>query len=68
MATSVADIPFILEQTAKCVRLAEGCDDSEIAERLLELAQAFAARALQHGADPDLIRRVCSDQQPVRVG
>jgi hypothetical protein len=65
MPTSVADIPFIFEQTAKCVHLAEGCDDGEIAARLLDLAQAFADRALQQGAD--LIRRVYSDRQPVQA-
>ncbi len=49
------DIPFILEQVSKCLRLAAASNDGEISARLLKLAQAFARRAIELGADPALI-------------
>lgn len=55
MPSSSRDVPFIFEQIAKCARLSKACSDPEIAERLLELAWMFARRALDLGADPDLI-------------
>jgi hypothetical protein len=53
--TRAADIPFILEQVATCLSLAEACGDAEIRARLQELAQAFADRARSLGADARLI-------------
>lgn len=55
MPSSSRDVPFIIEQIAKCARLSKLCSDPEIAERLLVLARMFAQRALDLGADPDLI-------------
>jgi hypothetical protein len=55
MPSSSQDVPFIVEQIAKCVRLSKQCSDPEIAKRLVELARTFAQRALELGADPDLI-------------
>jgi hypothetical protein len=55
MPSSPQDVPFIVEQMAKCVRLSKLCSDPEIAEHLLELARAFAQRALELGSDPDHI-------------
>jgi hypothetical protein len=53
MPGSSQDVPFIVEQMAKCVRLSKRCSDPEIADHLLELARAFAQRALELGAHPD---------------
>jgi hypothetical protein len=53
MPSSPQDVPFIVEQMAKCVRLSKRCSDPEIAEHLLELARTFAQRALELGAHPD---------------
>jgi hypothetical protein len=53
--TTAADIPYVLEQAATCLSLAEECNDDEISARLRELAQAFADRARRLGADPNLI-------------
>jgi hypothetical protein len=55
MPSSPQDVPFIIEQIAKCARLSRLCSDPEVAERLLELARMFAQRALDLGARPDLI-------------
>lgn len=55
MPSSSQDVPFIIEQIARCARLSRSCHDPEIAERLLELARMFARRALDLGAHPDLI-------------
>lgn len=55
MPSSSQDVPFIVEQMAKCLRLSKLCNDPEIAEHLLELARAFAQRALTLGAHPDLV-------------
>jgi hypothetical protein len=55
MPSSPQDVPFIVEQTAKCVRLSKLCSDPEVAERLLALARMFAQRALELGAHPDLV-------------
>jgi hypothetical protein len=55
MPSSSQDVPFIVEQMARCVRLSAQCRDPEIAEHLLALARAFAQRALELGADPALI-------------
>src|ERR1700690_3261501 len=52
---TVADIPYVIKQVAKCLRLAEECNDGEISAGLLELARAFADCARKLGADPDLI-------------
>jgi hypothetical protein len=50
--TTLADIPFIVMQAAKCLRLAKECCDDEISDQLFELARAFANRARKLGADP----------------
>ena len=55
MPSSPQDVPFIIEQVAKCARLSRLCSDPGVAERLLELARMFAQRALDLGAHPDLI-------------
>jgi hypothetical protein len=36
MPSSSQDVPFIVEQVAKCVRLSKQCSDPEIAERLAD--------------------------------
>jgi hypothetical protein len=60
MPTVAADIPFVLEQAATCLNLAEECNDDEISTRLRELAKAFIERARSLGADAHLIRFVIS--------
>jgi len=55
MPSSPQDVPFIVEQIAKCVRLSKLCSDPEIAEQLRELARVFALRALELGARPELV-------------
>jgi hypothetical protein len=50
--TTAADIPFIVMQAAKCLRLAKECCDAEISGQLFKLARAFANRARKLGADP----------------
>lgn len=55
MPSSSQDVPFIVEQIARCVRLSKQCSDPEIAERLAELARTFAQRAVELGADPDVV-------------
>lgn len=55
MPSSSQDIPFIVEQIARCVRLSKRCSDPEIAEKLVALARTFAQRAVELGADPDVV-------------
>lgn len=57
------DIPFILEQVSKCLRLAAACHDKDVAEGLLKLATAFARRATELGADPLLIPKQVRPQK-----
>jgi hypothetical protein len=54
MRTTSLDIPFIIEQVSKCVRLARQCADPEISDHLIELARRFEGRAIELGADPNL--------------
>lgn len=65
MPSSSQDVPFIVEQMAKCVRLSKRCSDPEIADHLVELARAFAQRALELGAHPD---RIPADLKPGLAG
>ena len=58
MRTMPSDIPFIVEQISKCVRLARQCADPEISDHLLKLARRFERRALELGADPNLIPEI----------
>jgi hypothetical protein len=55
MPSSPQDVPFIIEQVSKCLRLSKLSSDPEIAAHLLQLARAFARRALELGAHPDLV-------------
>jgi hypothetical protein len=55
MPSSPQDVPFIVEQMATCLRLSKLCSDPEIADHLVELARAFAQRALELGVHPDRI-------------
>jgi hypothetical protein len=68
---TAADIPYVIKQVAKCLRLAEECNDGEISAGLLELARAFADCARNLGADPDLIPAIQRRQQveklPARI-
>jgi hypothetical protein len=63
--TTLADIPFIVMQAAKCLRLAKECCDAEISDQLFGLARAFAHRARILGADPATLEPftagVCTD-------
>ena len=65
MPSSSQDVPFIVEQMAKCVRLSKLCSDPEIADHLVELARAFARHALELGADP---AHIPADLKPGLVG
>jgi hypothetical protein len=58
MRTRQSDIPFIVEQISKCVRLAKECADPEISDHLIELARRFERRAIELGADPNLIPQI----------
>jgi hypothetical protein len=58
MRTTTSDIPFIVEQISKCVRLARQCADLEISDHLIKLARRFERRALELGADPNLIPEI----------
>jgi hypothetical protein len=58
MRTTPSDIPFIVEQISKCVRFARQCADPEISDHLIELARRFERRALELGADPNLIPKI----------
>jgi hypothetical protein len=65
MPSSSQDVPFIVEQMAKCLRLSKLCSDPEIGEHLVELARVFAQRALELGAHPD---RIPADLKPGMAG
>ena len=53
--SSSDEVPYILEQVERCLRLARQCNDEEIASLLISLARKFALRAIEHGADASLI-------------
>ena len=58
MPSTPADVPFIIRQINVCLSTVKQCHDPEIKALLLKLARAWAARALELGADPDTIPRV----------
>jgi hypothetical protein len=58
MPSTPTDIPFLIEQASKCLRLAKQCSDAEIVDHLLELAWQFQRRALELGAHWELIPEI----------
>jgi hypothetical protein len=58
MRTTPSDIPFIVEQISKCVRLAGQCADPEISYHLIKLARRFETRAVELSADTNLIPEI----------
>jgi hypothetical protein len=56
MPTKTEDAAFAVAQAARCLRLAGQCSDTEIAQRLRELARAFSDYASGKGAMPSPMR------------
>ncbi len=52
-----AEIGELIENAARCYRLAAYCTDQTVAGRLLELAQEYCDRAVALGADPNTLPR-----------
>jgi hypothetical protein len=58
MRSTPSDIPFIVEQITKCVRLARECADPKISDHLIKLARQLERRAIELDADPSLIPEI----------
>ena len=61
-ASTASDIPFIIQQIYTCLKAAKECRDTEVADALQRLADAFADRAISLGADPKTIPRTGSQK------
>ena len=43
---------YLIENAARCYRLARGLGDPDFTRHLAELGQEYAAQAIERGADP----------------
>ncbi len=49
------EVERLIDDIARCYRLAQTCPDWKMAERLIEIGREFAQEAINLGADPKAI-------------